>query len=100
MCSYGPADTVDQDFMERLEIIFGSPASLNGSFLTSSDPCTLSNSGIDMSAWKAAADKIKSCSHDSIVDVVLSSITKSVEKNRGKNQTRLGLILGFYKYIC
>ena len=79
MCSYGPTDTIDQDFLERLEIIFGSPASLNSSFLAANDAhhtCGGSNSGIDVEAWKSACSKLKACKHDTINDLVLNSITK------------------------
>ena len=79
MSSYEPTDTIDQDFLERLEIIFGSPAALNCSFLTANDAhhtCGGSNSGIDMVSWKSACSKLKGCKHDTINDLVLNSITK------------------------
>jgi hypothetical protein len=36
MCSFGEEDVVDQDFLELLETVFQSPASLNASFLSES----------------------------------------------------------------
>ena len=77
MVSYGPTDVIDQDFLERLEIIFGSPASFNGSFLTPSlSSCSLDNSGIDLKRWKEVAEKLKTCRHDTINDLLHNGITK------------------------
>jgi len=36
MCSFGENDIVDQDFLELLETVFQSPASLNASYLVDS----------------------------------------------------------------
>lgn len=36
MCSFGENDSVDQDFLELLETVFQSPASLNASYLVDS----------------------------------------------------------------
>jgi hypothetical protein len=72
---------IDQDFLERLEIIFGSPACLNCSFLTANDrhhTCGGSNSGIDMEGWMEACAKLKACTHETINDLVLNSTTKLV----------------------
>lgn len=77
MTSYGPTASVDQDFLELLELIFGSPASLNGSFLTSSSsPCSDDDSNIDVSKWKSAFEKLKTCRHDTINELMLNSVTQ------------------------
>ena len=42
-------DPLEQDFMEKLEVIFQHPACLNASFLLPSHkPCTSKNDGINM----------------------------------------------------
>ena len=79
MFNYSPTDKVDQDFLERLEIIFGSPAALNASFLTADAAhqcCGLNNSGIDMQAWMTSCEKLKNCKNETIRDLVLNNITK------------------------
>ena len=77
MTSYGPTASVDQDFLELLELIFGSPASLNGSFLTSSSsPCSDDDSNIDISKWQSIFAKLKTCRHDTINELMLNSVTQ------------------------
>jgi hypothetical protein len=84
MCGYSSTDKIDQDFLERLEIVFGSPACLNASFLTPNDAhhfCTSNNSGIDIEAWNTTCDKVNGCQNESIRDLVLNQMTKYVYLN-------------------
>lgn len=68
--------TVDQDFIETVETIFRSPASLNASLLSSThEPCTSGNSGFDVESWTNAFEKIKNCQSDTLKDAIFSGIT-------------------------
>ena len=52
-------DALDQDFMEKLEVIFQHPACLNASFLLPCHkPCTSKNEGINIEAWKHATKRL------------------------------------------
>ena len=49
----GPEDLLDQDYLEKLEVIFQHPACFNASLLTDTHkPCTSKNNGVDLKAWK------------------------------------------------
>lgn len=73
---------LDQDFMEHVETIFQSKASLNGSFLTPAhQPCNSRNSGIDMPSWQNFYKVIENCHHDSLREAIHSSITQFVIPN-------------------
>jgi E3 ubiquitin-protein ligase HERC4 len=75
----GPDETLDQDFLEKLETIFQSPAGLNASLLLPSHkPCTSKNNGIDFSAWTRSTQTISQCKNETIRDLVSTGLTKFV----------------------
>ena len=68
-------EALDQDFLESVETVFQSAASLNGSLLTAKhEPCTGSNSGIDLKAWRTAFKSIEKCRNETLKDAVRTGI--------------------------
>ena len=72
-------DALDQDFMEKLEVIFQHPACLNASFLLPSHkPCTSKNGGINIEAWKHATDRLDKLKNETIKGLVTTGLSKYV----------------------
>ena len=72
-------DMLDQDFLEKLEVIFQNPACLNASFLLPSHkPCTSKNEGINMEAWNHATNGLSKLKNDTIKDLVTTGLTKYI----------------------
>lgn len=75
----GPEDALDQDFLERLEVIFQHPACLTASFLLPNHkPCTSKNDGIDFDAWRHATKGLTKLKNDTIKDLVTTGLSKYV----------------------
>ena len=64
MKSAGADESLDQDFLEQLEIIFQNPACLNASFLLPDHkPCTSKNPGVDIQRWTQTTQDLTAVSN-------------------------------------
>jgi E3 ubiquitin-protein ligase HERC4 len=74
-----PEETLDQDFIEELELIFCSLSCLNGSLLLPTHSgCSGNNNGVDFEAWKEAFTIIRECPNETIHSVVMSGLLSAL----------------------
>ena len=81
MNSKGNEDLLDQEFIEKLEVIFQNPACINASLLLepTHKPCTSKNNGIDMVAWsKTTFNFYFELKNETIIDVITTGLTKYI----------------------
>ena len=79
LTSAGADSVLDQDFLEKVETIFQSPASLNGSLLLPSHkPCTSKNEGIDVAKWTKTLDAIGKSENETIREAVTLALSNFV----------------------
>lgn len=76
-----PTETVDLELLAAVEIIFRSPACLNGSFLLPGDEhfcCTSKRHGVDIDAAVTAFENIRKTENESIKELIWDSITSEL----------------------
>ena len=80
MNSKSENDVLEQDFMEKLEVIFQHPACINASLLLNTHkPCTSKNNGVDMPTWtKTTFNFYFKLTNETIKDVITTGLTKYV----------------------
>lgn len=99
MLSHGPEDCLDQDFLEKLEIIFQNPACINSSFLLPSHkPCTSKNHGVDLKAWNYTTKRLSKITNDTIKELITTGLTKYIIPKLEKNPPDVETLRQFLIY--
>ncbi len=99
MLAVGSEDCLDQDFLERLEIIFQNPACINASYLNSSHkPCTSKNHGVDMVAWNGATKALSKANNETIKELITTGLTKYLLPKLEKNPPDVETLRQFLVY--